>query len=175
MQYYVYKLVDPRNKKPFYIGKGKNGRMFHHQKEALKGSKHRKCVLIREILNSNLQVVTEIVKYFDKEQDAYDYEEQLIAKIGLANLTNISKGGRLPYPCVDEYVSFIESVSNMLHKTKGNYKDVVLKLGGVEIDLSAKFESVVKKAFEMIFINREHEWVINQFKLNGIELQIRGR
>ena len=34
--YYVYRLVDPRNGQTFYVGKGKNNRVFAHAKRALK-------------------------------------------------------------------------------------------------------------------------------------------
>jgi hypothetical protein len=34
MQYYVYALIDPRDNKPFYIGKGKDRRVQSHFKEA---------------------------------------------------------------------------------------------------------------------------------------------
>ena len=33
--YYVYCLVDPRNNQPFYIGKGKDNRVFAHRQAAL--------------------------------------------------------------------------------------------------------------------------------------------
>ena len=33
--YYVYALVDPRDQKIFYIGKGKDNRVFQHAEAAL--------------------------------------------------------------------------------------------------------------------------------------------
>lgn len=136
--FYVYKLIDPRDGKPFYVGKGKGKRYSHHEKEAKAGSKHEKCERIREILEAGLQVAHEIVKEFEKEQDAYDYEEKIIAEIGLHNLTNIVKGGRLPIKQVDEYESLVGSICKILRKTRGIYKDVTLTFCGVTIDVSDK-------------------------------------
>lgn len=35
MNYYVYRLIDPRNGETFYVGKGKGNRVFQHMKGAL--------------------------------------------------------------------------------------------------------------------------------------------
>ena len=35
--YYVYKLIDPRNQKTFYVGKGINNRMYKHEQYTLRG------------------------------------------------------------------------------------------------------------------------------------------
>lgn len=32
LKWYVYRLVDPRNGETFYVGKGKNNRVFNHVK-----------------------------------------------------------------------------------------------------------------------------------------------
>ena len=36
IEYYVYRLIDPRNGQTFYVGKGKGNRVFAHVHDALK-------------------------------------------------------------------------------------------------------------------------------------------
>ena len=36
MSYYVYELIDPRDDRVFYVGKGKKGRIDQHEAEARK-------------------------------------------------------------------------------------------------------------------------------------------
>ena len=36
LDYYVYRLIDPRNGETFYVGKGKDNRIFEHLKKAIK-------------------------------------------------------------------------------------------------------------------------------------------
>ena len=35
--FYLYHLIDPRNQIPFYVGKGKNNRMYDHEKLTRRG------------------------------------------------------------------------------------------------------------------------------------------
>ena len=39
LDYYVYRLIDPRNGETFYIGMGKNNRVFDHMRMELKFDK----------------------------------------------------------------------------------------------------------------------------------------
>lgn len=95
--YYVYALIDPRNGKPFYIGKGKGDRVLAHEREAKKGSNSPKCLVIQDIWEDGMSVTRRILKRFAKESQAYKYEERLIKKIGLDNLTNLASGGQNPW------------------------------------------------------------------------------
>lgn len=86
--FYVYHLVDPRCGSVFYVGKGTGRRVSAHEQDAKRGKPGRKCDRIREIVAVGLEVQKVIVKRFDDELAAYDYERRQIARIGLAGLTN---------------------------------------------------------------------------------------
>ena len=95
--YYVYKLVDPRDNKPFYIGKGCDGRVYHHVKKVKRNSsslkdnsKNRK---IKSILDAGLNVGEVRSDAFLFEEEALLYEKKIIKQIGFKNLTNLTHGG----------------------------------------------------------------------------------
>lgn len=102
--YYVYELIDPRVNLPFYVGKGKSGRVYFHlsEKSRAKSDNERKFNKIQKIRKEGYEPEVKIVKYFDDEEDAYDYEEVLIKKYGRIRyeengiLTNICESSRPP-------------------------------------------------------------------------------
>lgn len=90
--FYVYILVRP-NGKPFYIGKGKNDRVFYHEQEARSGHKCHKCNVIRKIWRNGGEVQRYTVFTTDDEQEAFEYEKELITLYGRSNLCNQTDGG----------------------------------------------------------------------------------
>lgn len=70
--YYVYALVDPIQKVPFYIGKGKNNRMYCHLKEIGSSRKHNYIKNIRTFGFEPLPI--KIVDNIMNEKEAYDLE-----------------------------------------------------------------------------------------------------
>jgi hypothetical protein len=79
LQYYVYSLIDPRDKKPFYIGKGKDNRVFDHLECALESpTASDKYEKIWEIVNSGLSVTHVIIKHGLTEKTAFQVESSLI-------------------------------------------------------------------------------------------------
>lgn len=93
-KYYVYHLVDPRNGEVFYVGKGCGDRIRHHERDArkLRFANTEKEQTIHDIWDARLSVGRVIVCRFKSEADALAFEKQEIARIGYANLTNISTG-----------------------------------------------------------------------------------
>lgn len=102
LQYYVYRLIDPRNGQTFYVGKGKGNRVFAHVNDALKdyeGGKYidkdeddisSKIQQIRDIKESGLEVIHVIQRYGLTEKEAFEVEAALIDCY--AGLTNIQLG-----------------------------------------------------------------------------------
>lgn len=78
--YYVYALVDPRDDKVFYIGKGTGNRVFSHEMESDKGSKSEKKKLqkIYDIEKNGFSVKRLIINWGLNENEAFVAEATLI-------------------------------------------------------------------------------------------------
>lgn len=95
MRYYVYTLIDPRDLKPFYVGKGNANRRFQHMKKlpADLEKAGEKARIIRDIKDAGLKPQSIINGWYDEERDALNAEQDLIESIGLENLANQNLGG----------------------------------------------------------------------------------
>ena len=96
-EYYVYALIDPRNDKVFYIGKGTKNRVFSHEKESDKAQdvETRKVEIIKEIESENLNVKRVILHYGLTEREAFVAEAALINLLKFTSsitLSNIVAG-----------------------------------------------------------------------------------
>jgi hypothetical protein len=92
-KWYVYELIDPRNGKVFYVGKGKNQRIDDHEWEAKGTGTSHKCNKIRSIWADKLEIGKRKIAQFWDEEAAYECEAERIEEIGLDNLTNVLPGG----------------------------------------------------------------------------------
>lgn len=98
--YYVYAYVDPRNRRPFYVGKGKGSRVLVHL--AARGDS-RKAAILRELCRAGLKPRIDILAHgLRDEESALRIESAAIDLLGLAKLTNQVRGwhsvqlGRMP-------------------------------------------------------------------------------
>ncbi len=98
--YYVYCLVDPRDKRVFYVGKGVRNRVFAHANDALELEDFAtdKLDKIREIISAGYKVNHYIIRHKLTEEDAFTVESVLIDFLTYQNfnmeslLTNIVAG-----------------------------------------------------------------------------------
>ena len=92
--YYVYLLIDPRTKKPFYVGKGHGNRVNQQLLGALETEldEVKKIKTIHAIQKANLEVGQLILRHGLTEKEAFEIESAMIDFIGMNNLTNIVAG-----------------------------------------------------------------------------------
>lgn len=95
--FYVYALMDPRNDKIFYVGKGIGNRVFAHELENKKTqvSEKKKLQKIREIESSGFSVKRLIVNWGLTETEAFIAEATLINMLNYTSdvtLTNEVSG-----------------------------------------------------------------------------------
>lgn len=84
--YYVYLYIDPRDEKPFYVGKGKDNRAFTHLFDT---SETRKVQRIKDIEAAGRRPRIKILRHnLPDAASAYLVESVAIDLIGLENLTN---------------------------------------------------------------------------------------
>ena len=88
LMYYVYVHSKP-NGSPFYVGKGTRGRAFTSGKRSWGWTQ-----MVEECGGVDVR----IVKYFETEKEAWDFEKALIKELRQQghNLINLSEGGRGP-------------------------------------------------------------------------------
>ena len=99
--YYAYKLINTKDRLPFYVGKGYGTRMHSHKTEAFKDKKEwtnpHKCNKIRKMLSEGYSIQYDYT-LCKNENEAILLEKKWINTIGLDNLTNISAGGQVANP-----------------------------------------------------------------------------
>lgn len=153
--FYVYDLIDPRDGRTFYVGKGTGKRLHQHVKEAKRGVAGIKCDLIREILDTGLDVQVEVVKEFTDEDKAYAFEKKRIAQLGLENLTNIAAGGREMSVGEFKQRREIRGLARAMARAARvlvKYKDVGFRFGGKWHDVRREdAESILWKGVRQVF------------------------
>lgn len=97
LKYYVYRLIDPRNGLTFYVGKGRDDRVFQHVRGVLKPGRGEsretiKGGLIQDILDAGLEPHHIIHRHgMEDDKTAYQVEAAVMDAFSM-NLTNEAGG-----------------------------------------------------------------------------------
>ena len=91
--FYVYLLIDPRDDRIFYVGKGTGSRCFSHISEARKTTRdskgdYEKLATIRAIEDSGEAVGIEILRHGLTEGEAFHLEAATMDLLGFSDLDN---------------------------------------------------------------------------------------
>lgn len=105
--HYVYLLIDPDTNRPFYVGKGQNGRALEHLSER---AESRKCQYIAQLAAIGKEPRVDILAHGLRDAEtAFRIEAAVIDLYGLDALTNQVRGwrsvqlGRLSLPELAAY------------------------------------------------------------------------
>lgn len=99
--FYIYHLVDPVTDIPFYVGKGRNRRMYKHEENVRRNSipnnNRHLFYKIRSILTNGNTIVYKQIFTNLSEADAFQKEQEEIQRLGLSihggKLCNLTFGG----------------------------------------------------------------------------------
>lgn len=150
LAYYVYALIDPRDNRIFYIGKGKGNRIFQHAKDALDDNDQSlKLDIIRSILREGKQVGLYILRHNLTEETAYVVESVLIdlltySKFNKASiLANIAAG----HHQWDEGIKDVDEIDSIYNcsKIEVNQGDTLLLVSLNKSFNQAKADGVYRR------------------------------
>ena len=159
--YYVYLLIDPRNNKIFYVGKGKGNRINQHLLGALndKTNETEKIKRIREIKNSGLDVKHVILRHELTEKEAFEVESAVIDVLGKDNLTNLLTG----HNSEDKGLMKLKDI-----KIKYEAEDAIIEEPAILININNLYQRDMTK--KEIYEATRKSWRINIDRVKNIKI-----
>lgn len=161
LEHYVYLLINPRNDKVFYVGKGKGNRINQHLLGVLdKKNKEKNTIKrIREIQNENFKVKTTILRHGLSEKEALKLESAVIDLLGKENLTNIVKG----YHSKDRGIMSLSDI-----KIKYEAEEAIIEEPVILININRRYQKNMKPE-EIYEATRKH-WKISMRRASRVKI-----
>ncbi len=173
LKYYVYRLLDPRNGETFYVGKGKNNRIFEHLRcKNITNEISDKIKRINDIHNAGLACILIIHRHGLDEEQAFHVEAALIeAYPQLTNEQGGHKNNKLGVMTVND-VRINYGAETINESNFDKFKVLIIKVGssllnGMDIYNATRYSwklSVVRA--------READFVLSVERESGLIKQI---
>ena len=159
--YYVYLLIDPRDNKVFYVGKGKGNRINQHLLGALddKTNETEKIKKIREIQNAGLEVKHSVLRHELTEKEAFEVESAVIDVLGKDKLTNLVKG----HNSEDKGLMKLEDI-----KIKYEAEDAIIEEPAILININNLYQRDMTE--NEIYEATRKSWRINIDRILNIKI-----
>lgn len=150
-KYYVYRLIDPRTYKTFYVGKGCGNRVFQHAKNAEiqdldpKEDDRRslKNQQIAQILSSGKEVLAVIHRHGLTKAEAFEVEAAVID--AYSNLTNIQRGHNSDRGLIT--IEDIKSSINVKVYTEPTEKYIIIKTTPQAVNINGSLYEATRRAW----------------------------
>ena len=162
LEYYVYRLIDPRNGDTFYVGKGQGNRVFAHANaEPETGAdsdevNDPKLQRIREIKNDGFEVEHVIHRHGMDEDTAFDVEGALMeAYPGLSNKAgghgSNERGCMHAKQVIEQYEA---------RETDIQHKALIIKINHTALEADSIYDAVRKSWRLNVKRAKEAEYVL---------------
>lgn len=150
-KYYVYRLIDPRTYKTFYVGKGCGNRVFQHAKNAeiqdidpkeddIRSLKNQQ---IAQILSSGKEVLAVIHRHGLTQTEAFEVEAAVID--AYSNLTNIQRGHNNDRGLIT--IEDLKSSINVKPYTEPTEKYIIIKTTPQAVNINGSLYEATRKAW----------------------------
>ncbi len=168
IKYYVYCLRDPRTEKIFYIGKGKENRIFQHLKCAIQQeTESDKLNQIREIIENNHEVEHYILRHGLEEKEAFQIEAILIDLFQtFSDISNIVRG----FDSLDRGIKTAADVESYysaqpIYKKEFRHKVILININKSYKHSNCDVYEATRKSWAMkIEKAEEAEYVLSEYK-----------
>jgi hypothetical protein len=161
LKFYVYFLINPETKLPFYIGKGKDNRVFNHMECALENvTFNDKYDQIREIINSGKKLEHIIVRHGLTEKMAFEIEATLIDTFDYikTGITNIAGGQK----SIEKGLMTSDEIKRLYNAEKL----IEIENNCIIININKKYKR--GSGENAIYDATKETWTIDRRKLNGL-------
>ena len=141
LNYYVYRLIDPRNGQTFYVGKGHGNRVFQHVKQAIDyydgatqsdENDPNKLRIIRDIRAEGVQVIHVIQRWNLTDKEAKEVEAALIDCY--QGLSNIQRGYHSDDFGVTNAQILISRFSRKVYDEPSDFRYLIIKVQQWRLD-----------------------------------------
>jgi hypothetical protein len=162
--YYVYILKDPRTSKIFYVGKGKESRIFQHVSGALSSPEiSDKLNLIREIQKEGFEVDHYVLRHGLTEELSFEIESACIDLLGLDSITNAVKGQ-------DSWERGLKTVDEVVQYYDANV--ITITEPTIIININKLYKHI--KTPQDLYNTTRSAWKVAAHRRNSVEYAVAG-